>query len=295
MELNQLKYFKAVADSGKITSAAKELYLSPAAISSSIAALEQELDVELFHRTGNRLTLNRQGTIFLDYANHILESVSDAKSDLLESLNDRKKNIVIGATSTGIFSDFFCDFARRHPDIPLTISQIPLRYINSAGLNSRFSFLFSTETETPKAYANACNCIQLFTDSPSLLVHPDHPLAKKDRILPEDLLGRTLIWPRVNHGLKDLFLRAFAAQYLPQPVLSIQHLEPTYAMVKNNLGIALLSVHSKNIITNDLVHIPVELANCSWKQNLYWKKDMVLSAEDKIFIDFVKVYYSVKE
>ncbi|MBQ2297286.1 MAG: LysR family transcriptional regulator, partial [Ruminiclostridium sp.] len=39
----------AVADSGKITSAAKELYLSPAAISTSIAALEQELNIELFH------------------------------------------------------------------------------------------------------------------------------------------------------------------------------------------------------------------------------------------------------
>ena len=142
MEINQIRYFKAVADSGKITSAAKELYLSPAAISTSIAALEQELNIESFHRTGNRLTLNRQGKIFLDYANHILESVSDAKSDLMESLNDRKKNIVVGATSAGILADFFCDFTKAHPDIPLTISQIPLRYINSAGLNSRFSFLY---------------------------------------------------------------------------------------------------------------------------------------------------------
>ena len=39
MEINQLKYFKAVADSGKITSAAKELFLSPPAISASIAAV----------------------------------------------------------------------------------------------------------------------------------------------------------------------------------------------------------------------------------------------------------------
>ncbi len=294
MEINQIRYFKAVADSGKITSAAKELFLSPAAISSSIAALEQELNIELFHRTGNRLTLNRQGKIFLDYANHILESVADAKSDLLESLNDRKRNIVVGATSCGIFSDFFCDFTKAHSDIPLTISQIPLKYINSAGLNSRFSFLFATEPETPRAYADACNSLKLFADSPALMVHPDHPLAKKNSILPKDLSGKNVIWPRINQGIKDLFMKAFTTQLLPPPVLSYSHLEPTYAMVKNNLGIALFTTHSQSIVTKDLVFLPIELPNCNLNQMLYWKKDMVLTQEDLIFLNFIKEYYEIQ-
>lgn len=293
MEINQLKYFKAVADSGKITSAAKELFISPAAISASISSLEQELNVELFHRTGNRLTLNRQGKIFLDYANHILESVYDAKSDLLESLTDRKKNIVVGATACCVFADLFCDFSQNFPDIPLTTSQIPLRYINSAGLNSRFSFLFSTEGETPKAYSDACNCIKLFTDSPALVLHADHPLAKKESILPEELSGQTLIWPRVNHGLKDLLLKEYSARFLPPPVFSIQYLDPTYAMIKRNLGIALMSVHSQNIVTKDLRFIPIDLPNCKWNQMLYWKKDLVFTKEDEIFLTFVKERYSL--
>lgn len=294
METNQLKYFKAVADSGKITSASKELFISPAAISASIASLEQELGVELFHRTGNRLILNRQGKIFLDYANHILENVFDAKSDLLESLTDRKKSIVVGATTSSIFADLFCDFSEKHPDIPLTGSQIPLRYINSAGLNSRFSFLFSTVPETPKAYSDACNCIKLFTDSPALLVHPDHPWAKKEKIAPEELSGKTLIWPRINHGLKDLFLKEYSTRFLPPPVLTIQNLDPAYAMIKRNLGVALMSVHGKNINTNDLRFIPIDLPTCRWNQMIYWKKDLVFSEEDKIFLDFVKEYYGLK-
>lgn len=294
MEINQIRYFKAVADSGKITSAAKELYLSPAAISTSIAALEQELNIELFHRTGNRLTLNRQGKIFLDYANHILESVSDAKSDLMESLNDRKKNIVVGATSAGIFADFFCDFTKAHPDIPLTLSQIPLRYINSAGLNSRFSFLFAEENETPRAYADACNSSKLFDDSLALMVHPDHPFAKKSSISPQDLSGTNLIWPRINHSAKDLFLKAFATQILPPPILSYYHLEPTYAMVKNNLGVALLTMRSQNVITKDLVFLPIELPNCHLKQMIYWKKDMIPTQEDLLFLNFIKDYYSAR-
>jgi len=294
MEINQLKYFKAVADSGKITSAAKELFISPAAISSSISALEQELNVELFHRTGNRLTLNRQGKIFLDYVNYILESVADAKTDLKESLTDRKKSIVIGATSTLIFSDLCCDFIKAYPDIPLITSQIPLRYINSAGLNSRFSFLFASEGETPKAYAEACNCLKLFTDSPALLVHPDHPLAKKNLISAENLSGETLIWPRINHGLKESLLLEFARLYLPPPIFSNQHLQPAFAMVKNNLGMCLLTSHCQSIVTEGMRLVPIDLPGCNRTQNLYWKKDMVFSEEDLVFIDFIKNNYNLR-
>ena len=293
METNQLKYFKAVADSGKITAAAKELYISPAAISASIASLEQELNVELFHRTGNRLILNRQGKIFLDYANYILESISDAKSDLLESLTDRKKSIVVGATSCCIFADFFCDFSLQYPDICLTTSQIPLRYINSAGLNSRFSFLLSTENETPKAYADACNGLELFADEPAVVVHPEHPWAKKDRIQPEELCGQTLIWPRVNHGLKELFIKEYVAKFLPPPVLTIQHLDPAYAMVKRNLGVALMTTHCKNIVSQDLRFIPVALPGFRLRQMLYWKKDLVFSEENEAFLKFTKEKFNL--
>lgn len=295
MEINQLKYFKAVADSGKITSASKELYISAPAISASLAALEQELNVELFARTGNRLILNRQGKIFLDYANYILESVADAKTDLKESLTDRKKNIVVGATSSGIFSDLFCAFSEKHPDIPLTTSGIPLRYINSAGLNSRFSFLFSAESETPKAYANACEKLCLFKDHAALMVHPDHPFAKKDHISLEELAGEVIIWARTNHGIKDDFAKEFSSRHIPLPVFSNQDIQTSYSLVLKNLGIALMTTHSKNTLTQNLCFIPVDVsASCCTKQMLYWKKDHCFTEEDHLFLNFIKKYYRLK-
>ena len=64
MELQQLKYFKAVADIGKISEAAESLYVSAPALSTSISRLEKELGFPLFERTNNRITLNTQGHIF---------------------------------------------------------------------------------------------------------------------------------------------------------------------------------------------------------------------------------------
>ena len=63
MELTQLKYFKAVAEAGKLAKASEQLYVSVSALSSSVSQLEKELGVALFDREGNRLTLNRQGKL----------------------------------------------------------------------------------------------------------------------------------------------------------------------------------------------------------------------------------------
>ena len=78
MELQQLKYFKVVAEKGKISDAAQALFLSTPALSTSISRLEKELGVQLFDRTNNRIILNRQGQIFLRYVNEVLADLDGA-------------------------------------------------------------------------------------------------------------------------------------------------------------------------------------------------------------------------
>ena len=78
-ELQQLKYFKAVADVGKISEAAEKLFVSAPALSVSITRLEKELGVQLFDRTNNRILLNKQGEIFLKHVNQILDTLENAK------------------------------------------------------------------------------------------------------------------------------------------------------------------------------------------------------------------------
>ena len=60
MELQQLKYFKTIAEMQKISEAAAALFISAPALSMSISRLEKELGVKLFDRMHNRVTLNEQ-------------------------------------------------------------------------------------------------------------------------------------------------------------------------------------------------------------------------------------------
>ena len=66
MELRQLKYFLAVADTRSFVSAAGDLYISRQAVSKAVAQLETELGVELFVRDTNGAFLTPAGLMFYD-------------------------------------------------------------------------------------------------------------------------------------------------------------------------------------------------------------------------------------
>ncbi|MBE6712048.1 MAG: LysR family transcriptional regulator [Ruminococcaceae bacterium] len=290
MDVNQLRYFKAVAEYGTISAAAKVLFITPPAISSSMAALEEELDTKLFRRTGNRLALNRQGEIFLEYVNFILNSVSDAKTELRESLTDRKNGIVIASTSANIFADLFSDFSIANPRIPLSTSTVRPRDITAAGINTRFSFLFAAETDVPDPFATDCDSIFLFKDSPALLMHPKHPLARCSSLSPEKLSGKPLLWPRINYGLKELFTSGFSARNLPPPTFSSHNYMTAFCLAAKGAGAVLVTEHSNTTLTEGLVLRPVDLPSCRRNYRLYWRKNRILTQEDLLFLEYVKEY-----
>ena len=90
MKLTQLLYFKTVAEMGKISLAAKKLYISPPAMSIAIANLEKELGVKLFDRANNNIILNEQGKKYLQHVNQILDDLSLAQKDIQSMQHDEE-------------------------------------------------------------------------------------------------------------------------------------------------------------------------------------------------------------
>lgn len=82
MDITQLEYFKLIAENNSLTKAAEKLHVSQPAMSLMLKKFEEEVGVELFDRTANRIHLNSSGEIALIYVNSILRNVEQMKHDL---------------------------------------------------------------------------------------------------------------------------------------------------------------------------------------------------------------------
>jgi DNA-binding transcriptional LysR family regulator len=80
MDITHLKTFLAVAEAANLTRAARQLYMTPPAVSAHIKALEESLGVPLFVRTRTGMTLTDQGLALREHARAVIDA-SDRLSD----------------------------------------------------------------------------------------------------------------------------------------------------------------------------------------------------------------------
>src|ERR1044072_3595604 len=117
MELHQLRYFVAVAESENFTRAAERSHVSQPSLSQQISKLESEIGHKLFHRLGRKAVLTEAGTAFLDRARRILFEVENATKELSDHPSLGRK-ITVGAVQTVmpyLLTPFVAQLSHSHP------------------------------------------------------------------------------------------------------------------------------------------------------------------------------------
>jgi LysR family transcriptional regulator, hydrogen peroxide-inducible genes activator len=97
MELHQLRYFCAIAETGSFSRAAQQSHVSQPSLSQQILKLENELGARLFDRLGRTVRLTELGSAFLPRARAVLRDVEAARSDVVE-----RKTAVSGPLRIGV-------------------------------------------------------------------------------------------------------------------------------------------------------------------------------------------------
>jgi DNA-binding transcriptional LysR family regulator len=80
-----LRVFVRVMDRGSFSNAAKDLGLTPSAVSKLISRLEDRLGVRLLERTTRRLALTPEGETFLSRARRIVADVEEAEAEVMQA------------------------------------------------------------------------------------------------------------------------------------------------------------------------------------------------------------------
>src|SRR5690554_4459402 len=96
MELRQLEYFLAITDNKSFSRASLRISVAQPVLSRHIKALEQELGVALYHRTGHGVVLSEAGKRLEQYARGILDTAKVAKQELATFGSEPSGRVLIG-------------------------------------------------------------------------------------------------------------------------------------------------------------------------------------------------------
>lgn len=122
--LSLYKVFYTVANTGNISKAAAELYISQPAISKSIRKLEQSLDVTLFSRNSRGVQLTEEGEILYDYVQRAFYSLQMGESQLKKINELGIGHLHIGVSTTlckYMLLPYLKEFIATHPHVRITI------------------------------------------------------------------------------------------------------------------------------------------------------------------------------
>ena len=124
VKLELYRVFKEVAETGNISAAAKNLYISQSAVSQSVKQLETALQARLFARSPRGVTLTGEGQMLYQYVRNALGLLATGEDKLSQAQQLLLGTLTIGAsdTVTGQFLTPYLEaFHRQHPGIRLKI------------------------------------------------------------------------------------------------------------------------------------------------------------------------------
>ncbi|AYY13765.1 LysR family transcriptional regulator [Actinobacteria bacterium YIM 96077] len=124
MELRQIRYVMAVAETRNFTRAATQCYVAQSALSHQVKALEQELGVALFARTSRRVELTPAGAAFIPAAQECLDAAERAAADAAAAVGEVRGRLAIGIIPTVAALDIPATlqrFRERHPRVRVSL------------------------------------------------------------------------------------------------------------------------------------------------------------------------------
>lgn len=123
MTLKQLEYFAAVAETGSITAAARDLHVAQPPISRQLAQLEDELEVQLFHRNNKGIELTEAGKCLRQQIQQTFQDLRSAAERVRDVDAGLRGRLSIGViySDVPIVLKLLKEYHARYPQVELFI------------------------------------------------------------------------------------------------------------------------------------------------------------------------------
>ncbi len=247
MDMTQLQYFKVIAETGSLTKAAETLHISQPAMSAMLKKFEEELNVELFDRSPNRIFLNQTGEIALVHINHILQNVEQMKTDLL---NAAQQNLTLRIA--------FCDPGVRWFTVPrFTVAHPEIQIKDELYEGTEAAKLLSDRVYdlivTPeKVQSHGIESQPFLPDQVFLSVPAESRLAGLESVSLRDIPEQPLLYPQIGGHFLTQIETIITQNGLPITLVKNEY-NITQHLIRTTNFLATISTLSKDL-RNDGTH-----------------------------------------
>lgn len=214
MTIRHMKIFTAVAESGSMSAAAKQLFITQPAVSQAVSELEAHYQTLLFDRLGHKLYITRQGEKFLVLAKQLLHQYDSMEDSMTAA--DNRIHLRIGSSmtvGTCLMPAIISEMEETHPLLDIyslvnNTAEIERRLLNS----SLDAAVVEGDIQSPHLIS-----IPIVSDQLVLLCGKKHPFFTKQAVRASELRNMPFAMREKGSGTRKLF-----ESYLSQHNLTIR-------------------------------------------------------------------------
>lgn len=236
IEIKHLKTLQALRQQGSVAGAAVQLHQTQSALSHQFSELEQRLGYKLFIRKSQPIRFTPQGEILLELAEKVLPQIQHALQTCAQPQQTLLRLAIECHSCIQWLAPALDNFRQLWPQVTVDF-MAGVTFDPQPALQENELDLVLTSDILPRS---ELFYVPLFDYEVRLVIAPDHPLAAKTNIAPEDLQNETLLIYPVQRQRMDIW-RHFLQPAGITPVLkNVDNTLLLVQMVAARMGVAAL-------------------------------------------------------
>ncbi len=283
MDIQTLRAFLLVAESGSFSLAAQKLHLTQPAVSKRVAQLEEELGTPLFDRIGRAVRTTEAGEALLPHARAVqreLQAAEQSVRDLAGEVGGRLRLATSHHIGLHRLPPVLSYFSSAFPDVHLDIDFMDSE--QAYELTLRGEVELAVVTLSPEPVANSVTRL-VWHDPLDFMAQAGHELTHLESVDLKELSRHPAILPGLNTYTGQIVKKLFDRRGLPVDVaIATNYLETIRMMSSVGLGWTVLP---RSMRDDTLVSLPVRDANIERSLGVVHHEGHSLSRAARAFID----------
>ncbi|MFF0825430.1 LysR family transcriptional regulator [Brevibacillus sp. NPDC003359] len=293
MDIKHLHYFVTVCDQLSYSKAAQKLHISQPSLSNAIKNLEQEVGSPLLERNTRKMELTDAGKILYQKSLLLLSQMNMLKKEMDEVKLTGSGDLIIGIIESvkHWIPKVIREYQGRFPSIHIKLIEVLSGKAVKESLRKYHTHLLITNQFIDEEDIES---FPLYDERLMLVLHKDHPLAKKESVRLKDLESEPFIISTEGFQTREDILTAFSLEQVnPHIKFEIERFETALTLVRENLGVTIIPENYLSGSTDaSLVRKTIESPALERTVYLAYMKNRYLAPAVQAFLEEVRAKFT---